>query len=267
MKDRAVIYCRPRPFPGSLSSMRQVCFLIAVLFSASAPAMAQVTVNLHALDALPGSTPEAKPPPRRVPPRHVTTVKPKPEEAEALPVPPIPPPPPVAAAPATPPPPAPPAATLPAAPPPVVALAPVSPPPPEAKPTPPPPTPVSDTSATAAKPTNNGLQVVFAPGQADLSPESIAALKTVVQAAPQGDTTSFNVVAYAAGTPDDPSTARRLSLSRALAVRSALMDDGVGSARIYVRALGAPDGDKTPDRVDVAVLGANDSSASKSQNP
>ena len=58
-----------------------------------------------------------------------------------------------------------------------------------------------------------------------------------------GDSTSFNVVAYAAGTPDDPSTARRLSLSRALAVRSALMADGVGSARIYVRALGAAGGD------------------------
>ncbi len=38
----------------------------------------------------------------------------------------------------------------------------------------------------------------------------------LVQAAPAGDGTSFNVVAYAAGTPEDPSTARRLSLARAL---------------------------------------------------
>ena len=85
-------------------------------------------------------------------------------------------------------------------------------------------------------------------------------MKTV----PAGDGTSFNVVAYAAGTPGDPSTARRLSLARALAVRSALMANGVGSSRIYVRALGASAGDETPDRVDVAVLGANAASTQKS---
>ena len=77
-----------------------------------------------------------------------------------------------------------------------------------------------------------------------------------------GDNTSFNVVAYAAGTPEDPSTARRLSLSRALAVRSALMADGVGSSRIYVRALGATGGDAAPDRVDLAVMGGNAAVAS-----
>ena len=59
------------------------------------------------------------------------------------------------------------------------------------------------------------------------------------------------------GTPEDPSTARRLSLSRALAVRSALMADGVASSRIYVRALGATGGDEAPDRVDLAVMGGN----------
>jgi hypothetical protein len=69
-------------------------------------------------------------------------------------------------------------------------------------------------------------------------------------------------VAYAAGTPEDPSTARRLSLARALAVRSALIADGVSSTRIYVRALGAQPGgalagDAPADRVDLSVLGAN----------
>jgi hypothetical protein len=101
------------------------------------------------------------------------------------------------------------------------------------------------------------LRVTFGGGQADLSPASAAAIHDLVQASPAGADTSFNVVAYAAGTPEDPSTARRLSLARALAVRSALIADGVSSSHIYVRALGAPDGDKTPDRVDLAVLGGN----------
>jgi outer membrane protein OmpA-like peptidoglycan-associated protein len=105
------------------------------------------------------------------------------------------------------------------------------------------------------------LRVTFGTGQSDLSPASASAIKSVVQSAPPGDSTTFNVVAYAAGTPEDPSTARRLSLSRALAVRSALMADGISSARIYVRALGSTGGDEVPDRVDLAVMGGNASAA------
>src|SRR5262249_23601113 len=109
--------------------------------------------------------------------------------------------------------------------------------------------------------TGAGLRVTFGSGQADLSPTSAAAIKTMVEAAQPGANTTFNVVAYAAGTPEDPSTARRVSLSRALAVRSALMADGVSSSRIYVRALGATASDEPPDRVDVAVLGGTPSTA------
>jgi outer membrane protein OmpA-like peptidoglycan-associated protein len=103
--------------------------------------------------------------------------------------------------------------------------------------------------------------VTFGAGQSDLSPSSAAAIKELVTSAPPGANTSFNIAGYAAGTPEDPSTARRLSLSRALAVRSALMADGVSSTRIYVRALGATSGDEPPDRVDLAVLGSNASAA------
>lgn len=158
--------------------------------------------------------------------------------------------------------------TLPNTPPPTVALAPIAPPAPGTEPaTPPPPPPISDTAKSAAKPTHAGLTVSFGAGQADLSPASAAAIKTLVQGAPSGGDTSFNVIAYAAGTPEDPSTARRLSLSRALAVRSALMADGVGSSRIYVRALGAQAGEQVPDRVDVAVLGTNAPAAAPASTP
>jgi outer membrane protein OmpA-like peptidoglycan-associated protein len=109
--------------------------------------------------------------------------------------------------------------------------------------------------------------VTFGTGQSDLSPASAAAIQNLVKTAPSNDSTSFNVVAYAAGTPEDPSTARRLSLARALAVRSALMANGIGSSRIYVKALGASEGDKTPDRVDLAVLGGNAPQVEKSAQP
>ena len=61
------------------------------------------------------------------------------------------------------------------------------------------------------------------------------------------------LIAYAQGDPDQASNARRLSLSRALAVRSFLIDQGVHSSRIEVRALGNKVTDGPPDRVDLVV--------------
>jgi outer membrane protein OmpA-like peptidoglycan-associated protein len=232
--------------------MRRFCLALMALLGIAAPALAQVTVDLHALDALPGAKPPAKgqaahkaaPKPDQ---RRTAAVKPKepsPQPATEAPAatPPV--------ATASPP------ATLPTAPPPTVALAPTA-PPPAAQAAPPPPPPISDSAATATTKVGAGLRVTFGAAEADLSPASAEAIRTIVQSAPAGDSTTFNVIGYAAGTPEDPSTARRLSLSRALAVRNALMADGVTSSRIYVRALGATGGDESPDRVDLAVMGGN----------
>jgi outer membrane protein OmpA-like peptidoglycan-associated protein len=256
--------------------MRQICFLLIGLLCATAPALAQVTVDLHALDALPGAKPApqeppaAKAAPKPAQKRLAVTrpAKPPPQQATATPAPASPGGTPAPAAPApAPTAPAPPAATLPTAPPADVALAPI-PPPPQTTPAPPPPAPpISDAATSAATATNNGLRVTFGTGEADLSPASASAIHGLVEATPAGNNTSYNVVAYAAGTPEDPSTARRLSLSRALAVRSALMADGISSSRIYVRALGATEGDETPDRVDVAVLGSNTATSASASAP
>jgi outer membrane protein OmpA-like peptidoglycan-associated protein len=253
--------------------MRQFSFLLTALLGAAAPAFAQVTVDLHALDAVPGSRPATQAPSAahrtapRAPAKRTAVAKPtQPQITSAPAQPSVPAHAPAAEAAASAPSTAPaisaPPATLPNAPPPTIALAPIAPPPPAAQPAPPPAPPISDAATSAAATTGAGLRVTFGSGQSDLSPASATAIKNLVQTASPGDSTSFNVVAYAAGTPEDPSTARRLSLARALAVRSALMADGVGSARIYVRALGATAGDATPDRVDLAVLGGNAPAAS-----
>jgi outer membrane protein OmpA-like peptidoglycan-associated protein len=133
-------------------------------------------------------------------------------------------------------------------------ITPIAPPPAAAAPPPP---PVSEKAATAATSTPSGVRLTFAPGQSDLSPESSNSIKQLTADVPAGDATTFNVLAYAPGKPDDPSTARRVSLSRAMAVRSALVADGVPSARIFVRALGEQFGDGPPDRVDISVNGAS----------
>ena len=238
--------------------MRRTIVLFAVSLCAAIPASAQVTIDLHALDALPGdrsaAPPHAAPRPSRPKPREQAASKPI-----ALPAPPV-----ASEQPANPSaslatsaPATPPAATLPATPPPTVALAPVAPPAPEPTESHPAP-PVSASAATNASTTRNGLRLTFGSGQTELSPASIAAIDGIAQGVQSHDSSSVNVVAYAAPTPDDPSTARRLSLSRALAVRSALMADGVSSSRIYVRALGGSETNDGPeDRVDVTLLGGN----------
>jgi outer membrane protein OmpA-like peptidoglycan-associated protein len=134
---------------------------------------------------------------------------------------------------------------------------PIAPPEPPAGTAPPPPPPVSATAATKAAPTTAGLRLTFAPDQSDLSPDSSASIKQLATSAQAGDDTTYNVQAYAPGKPDDPSTARRVSLSRAMAVRAALVASGVPSARIFVRALGEQFGDGPPDRVDIAVNGTS----------
>jgi len=160
--------------------------------------------------------------------------------------------------------PTPPPATIAAAPPPVAVIPPVQPPAPPAHAAPPAAPPVATNAATSAAATATGLRLTFTKGQSDLSPDSVTSIKQLVQSVPHTDTTTYNVLAFASGDPDDPSVARRMSLSRALAVRSALRTDGVPSARIYLRALGSePEKDGPPDRVEINVTGANSTAAQR----
>jgi outer membrane protein OmpA-like peptidoglycan-associated protein len=97
------------------------------------------------------------------------------------------------------------------------------------------------------------VRLVFEAGKADLTPADQAAIQDLARAIPAPAAESVSVLAYAAGKPDDPSTARRLSLSRGLAVRSVLLASGVPSAQIYVRALGATSSNGPADRVELTV--------------
>ena len=220
--------------------MRISTILGAVFLTAAPPALAQVTVDLHALQALP-QRPATSPGPRAVPqvaPNTQTVV------TRVAPL----------TAPTTPPPTTPPPVIQPALPESVPDTATIAPIAPLAASSGSPP-PVSDKATTQATSTVAGLRLTFAPGESDLSPDSITSIKKLTEATPPADATTFNVLAYAPRKLDDPSTARRISLARAMAVRSALVADGVPSARIFVRALGEQYGDGPPERVDISVTG------------
>jgi len=102
---------------------------------------------------------------------------------------------------------------------------------------------------------DDGLSIPFQAGEADLSDAAKADLDGIARRLQQDASLQVQVLAYAKAEADDTSRARRLSLSRALAVRSHLMEQGINSTRIEVRALGDKTEGGTPDRVDIRVSG------------
>jgi outer membrane protein OmpA-like peptidoglycan-associated protein len=124
---------------------------------------------------------------------------------------------------------------------------------------PPPPVPIVPGAEGIATQINGGVRISFGAGKAELNAATEAAIRSLAASVKDNPNADLNLYAFAAGVPDDPSTPRRLSLSRALAVRAVLISEGIASTRIYPRALGAspsplgPDG--PPDRVDVVLAG------------
>jgi outer membrane protein OmpA-like peptidoglycan-associated protein len=64
----------------------------------------------------------------------------------------------------------------------------------------------------------------------------------------------LQLLAYAQAEGQSASQARRMSLSRALSVRSYLIENGINTSRIDVRALGNTAPSAPLDRVDVKVV-------------
>lgn len=103
----------------------------------------------------------------------------------------------------------------------------------------------------AAVPSSDDLSIGFDGNSSDLSSDAQAKLKKIIGHLRSDDAPRLEVKAYATGEDGAKSSARRISLSRALAVRSFLMDNGIKPTRVDVRALGA-DTDRSPiDRVDL----------------
>jgi outer membrane protein OmpA-like peptidoglycan-associated protein len=101
--------------------------------------------------------------------------------------------------------------------------------------------------------TGQALRLLFEGSTTQLDGAAQQQLQQVA-AALAANNQRIQLKAFASGTSDRPSAARRESLSRALAVRSYLIDNGVRSTRIDVRALGAPSDGGPSDRVDVILL-------------
>jgi len=97
------------------------------------------------------------------------------------------------------------------------------------------------------------LQIPFRSGSAALGTETERKLAAIAQQMRDGDG-RLQLKAYAESDDQNSSKARRLSLSRALAVRSYLIENGMRSTRIDVRALGIARDSGPADRVDIVLL-------------
>lgn len=125
--------------------------------------------------------------------------------------------------------------------------------------------PPAGTAATPAAPpvqmaaattVGSGLQAIkFAVGATDLPPGPQPALDAIAARLAADDNLRVQVIAHATGTADEAMEARRISLARAVAVRAYLIDKGVRSLRIDVRALGnRADTGPVADQVDLMVV-------------
>jgi outer membrane protein OmpA-like peptidoglycan-associated protein len=96
--------------------------------------------------------------------------------------------------------------------------------------------------------------IAYAAGKADLPDDGQATLQAAVASLKADPALRILLKAYAGGGKESESRARRLSLSRALGVRSFLIKQGIEPTRIDVRALGSNVPDGSADRVDVSLV-------------
>jgi|SRR5579872_1353278 len=105
-------------------------------------------------------------------------------------------------------------------------------------------------------PQSDSRAIRFAPGATELQGDASSVLDGLAQKLKAAPADHVALVAYASGDADQAIEARRVSLARAVAVRAYLIQHGVASTQIDVRALGnrVPDGGSA-DRVDLVTTG------------
>ncbi|MGE5546255.1 MAG: OmpA family protein [Solirubrobacterales bacterium] len=110
-------------------------------------------------------------------------------------------------------------------------------------------------AAPAVTSRGDTMSILFT-GDSPKLPDSAAAdLRKLAARMEKDEALALQLMAYADGDEANVSKARRLSLTRALEVRKYLMEQGVRSTRIEVRALGNKSEGGPADRVDAVVVG------------
>jgi len=105
-------------------------------------------------------------------------------------------------------------------------------------------------------PQSDSRAIRFAPGATELQGDASHVLDALAQKLKVAPSDRIALVAFASGDADQAIEARRVSLARAVAVRAYLIQHGVASTQIDVRALGnRVTGGGAADRVDLVTTG------------
>jgi outer membrane protein OmpA-like peptidoglycan-associated protein len=97
------------------------------------------------------------------------------------------------------------------------------------------------------------MSVLFSQAETDVPLSAQEDLRKLAQKLVAKEDLGVRVVAYASGPEEQKSLARRVSLSRALAVRAFLIDLGVDNLRINVQAMGNDIPSGEPERADIFI--------------
>jgi outer membrane protein OmpA-like peptidoglycan-associated protein len=100
---------------------------------------------------------------------------------------------------------------------------------------------------------STSTRIGFSAGSAKLNSDASARLQDVSASLKKNGALRIQLLSYAGAKDGSASQARRLSLSRALAARSYLIEKGIRSTSIDVRALGNQSGNGPTDRIDIIV--------------
>lgn len=105
---------------------------------------------------------------------------------------------------------------------------------------------------------NDGLSVLFSRDSQDLPSAAETALAELAEELKGNESLTLKLLGYSEPIGEAQSKPRRLSLFRALAVRTYLLKQGIDSRRMTVQALGTKDEspDRPKNRVDLIVSGA-----------
>ena len=117
-------------------------------------------------------------------------------------------------------------------------------------------TPGGVQTASLAVGTLEDRSLLFEVDSAELSPEAQTELRALADALRAGTEGDIQVLGFASGQDGSEDQARKLALSRALKVRSFLIDAGIASARIRVRSLGDRAEGGPANRVDIKPIGS-----------
>jgi len=108
-------------------------------------------------------------------------------------------------------------------------------------------------AATADIKPGRATRIEFGTNETKLPESAKESLKAIADGLKDKSDLRLQLLAYAGSEGLTTSKARRMSLSRALSVRSFLIENGVRSTRIDVRALGTKTDEKPLNRVDVDI--------------